>query len=54
MSYRFPLITQMFGDGTRMFAMAFDGSSQSTRSVKIFDIRGCKIGVGPMTKYGVY
>lgn len=46
--------TDIFGpDRTNIFSMSFDGSSRKTRAVKIFDIKGCKIGHGPITKYGV-
>lgn len=40
-------------EGQNMFSLALDGSSQSIRSVKIFDFRGCKSAVGPITKYCV-
>ena len=46
--------TDIFGaDRKNMFAMSFDGSSRKCRAVKIFDIKGCKKGYGPITKYGV-
>ena len=46
--------TDIFGpDHTNIFAMSFDGSSRKSRAVKIFDIKGCKTGYGPITKYGV-
>jgi hypothetical protein len=44
----------VFGvDNKEDFAMCLDGSSASLRSVKIFDVKGWKVGVGPVTKYAV-
>ena len=46
--------TDIFGkDRTNIFAMSFDGSSRKASAVKIFDIKGCKQGHGPITKYGI-
>ena len=38
-------------DGKGDIALAFDGSSKATRSVKIFDMKGWKKGFGPVFKY---